>query len=958
MNSDASDTPRTLLAYFSHSYRPSEKEINLFFWELLSKHSLYFTVDSEENRDKPMDISYLEWMMRRCACFVAVIPRRDDSPPYNCSPYQVFENSLAIRAKKPRLIFVEEGLDETIFGVQPEEVCSFRRRREFLEEGKDDFMKFASRLAQRAHALATPDLGLRKPVTLLADTTQGSAYRSATVRSIRQIVRDQGYWFRTVNPTDFEQDSLFLRTIEGYSILISEVRQPYLAPDVLGLVHSRCVPTIRICHLEEHESVEEAQAAMHLPFNEHKWTDQDRSSWPLIFSKYQIDDDMEPVIFWKQPEEMHEKVRVRLRKITEKRVDLITEQEARGYFLRIGRLSGQMFISNAKAQNDFVDRLKHSLQRNAVDWFHYKDKDAIPIGSSDWLSEIIMEIRNSTIFVALVDSNYTASEWCISEFREAMNLFRNGGEIEIHAYVLEDGAQLPAELSMMQVAYIETLNDTSRIERIVENAVAFLETGKQVRLRPRARTQLVNLLAKLPSFASSNERRTLLQDAGLPARVLQKVRTEAQTSAKAAAEIVDDLAGWEQELKLRTKALGLLLSRTMGLVDSIEEQIFLAGMIRGYRLMPDIKLQLEARSPLRELGLAYFHERKELGTFESIQKGSLVDRKLDQHELDANLYALSVRSSAEQDDWHKMLRIIGKGLFHNNIFDDLLENYKRALDSLGIRNEQLGFCFATDAPGLRIPFEWAVIEGQRTPLCLRHPVRRFLDGCPEPRPTLRTLLEGEVAIPLRVLLVASNTGGIPEVENEVEELYSMLRDLFHRVGWPESNICRLNSQTATVDSIKWQIRHGHYHILHFAGHGGYDDEKPVLQVYQDASTQQIDQISATMLRSWIIDSDLCFVYLSSCRSASTEALELASAIRYFENVGQAIVEARVPEVIGFFWPIEDNQSRILATRFYEQFLKSFDAPLALYHARKSFEEENRIWAAPVLIQQLDTQKRS
>ena len=216
--------------------------------------------------------------------------------------------------------------------------------------------------------------------------------------------------------------------------------------------------------------------------------------------------------------------------------------------------------------------------------------------------------------------------------------------------MLEDGAQLPAELAMMQVAYIETLNDTSRIERIVENAVSCLETGKQVRLRPRARTQLVNLLAKLPSFASSNERRTLLQDAGLPARVLQKVRTEAQTSAKAAAEIVDDLAGWEQELKLRTKALGLLLSRTMGLVDSIEEQIFLAGMIRGYRLMPDIKLQLEARSPLRELGLAYFHERKELGTFESIQKGSLVDRKLDQHELDANLYALSVRSSAEQDD--------------------------------------------------------------------------------------------------------------------------------------------------------------------------------------------------------------------------------------------------------------------------------------------------------------------
>jgi hypothetical protein len=52
--------------------------------------------------------------MWRSACFVAVIPHRDDAPPFSCSPYQVFENGLAIRAKKPRLIFVEEGLDDPL----------------------------------------------------------------------------------------------------------------------------------------------------------------------------------------------------------------------------------------------------------------------------------------------------------------------------------------------------------------------------------------------------------------------------------------------------------------------------------------------------------------------------------------------------------------------------------------------------------------------------------------------------------------------------------------------------------------------------------------------------------------------------------------------------------------------------------------------------------------------------
>jgi hypothetical protein len=76
-----------LLTYFSHSYRPAEKEINLFFWELLSQYNLYFTVDAKKSNDEPMDITYLEWMMHRCACFVAVIPRRDDALPYHCSPY-------------------------------------------------------------------------------------------------------------------------------------------------------------------------------------------------------------------------------------------------------------------------------------------------------------------------------------------------------------------------------------------------------------------------------------------------------------------------------------------------------------------------------------------------------------------------------------------------------------------------------------------------------------------------------------------------------------------------------------------------------------------------------------------------------------------------------------------------------------------------------------------------------
>jgi hypothetical protein len=227
---------KSLLAYFSHSYRSSEKELNLFFWELLSRHKFYFTVDAEENSYKPMDVTYLEWMMRRCACFIAVIPRRKDELPYSCSPYQVFENGLAIRAKKPRLIFVEAGLNETIFGVQPDEVCIFRRG--WLEEGKTTFMEAAERFAQKAKAFAALDTGLVKPVALLINHKAGHGYNEHIIEEISKTLRDYGFSINQAGGSlGFEHDFLFVQEIEKCSLLISEIRSPYISPDILGMAH-------------------------------------------------------------------------------------------------------------------------------------------------------------------------------------------------------------------------------------------------------------------------------------------------------------------------------------------------------------------------------------------------------------------------------------------------------------------------------------------------------------------------------------------------------------------------------------------------------------------------------------------------------------------------------------------------------------------------------------------------
>ena len=112
-------------AYFSHSYRPEDKHTNLFFWEFFNKYNFRFAVDRKPDPPTPMYIPYIEWLMRQSACFVAVIPRREDSPFFHVSRYQVFESELASLVKKPRLLFIQKGLPEYLFKGDEEEICYF-----------------------------------------------------------------------------------------------------------------------------------------------------------------------------------------------------------------------------------------------------------------------------------------------------------------------------------------------------------------------------------------------------------------------------------------------------------------------------------------------------------------------------------------------------------------------------------------------------------------------------------------------------------------------------------------------------------------------------------------------------------------------------------------------------------------------------------------------------------------
>jgi hypothetical protein len=333
------------------------------------------------------------------------------------------------------------------------------------------------------------------------------------------------------------------------------------------------------------------------------------------------------------------------------------------------------------------------------------------------------------------------------------------------------------------------------------------------------------------------------------------------------------------------------------------------------------------------------------------QDAQSVDKQEKLH-LKTNLY----------DTFRKAALMILRGKYYQCMRDELYEEvfsaiqdlktlYQEALEAADFQKRLVRFCVTTDRSGFRIPFEWMKTSPDGSPLCLEHPVRRFLTGYADFRPEIQTVDKKD----LRVLLISADTGKIADVDNEVDDLEKFFAEV---VRLPKQNICKLDTSQATLGRIEKEITGGSYHLLHFAGHGGRDEQRgSYIQVFETLAKDNVAYINAPMLNEWIKNSNLRFVYMSNCLNANMVGMsEISSSklkFRPTQDILQAIVEAKVPEVISFHWPIEDNDSRQLANAFYEHYITNFDAAAALLEARKKFADQDaQIWAAPILVQQI------
>jgi len=306
--------------------------------------------------------------------------------------------------------------------------------------------------------------------------------------------------------------------------------------------------------------------------------------------------------------------------------------------------------------------------------------------------------------------------------------------------------------------------------------------------------------------------------------------------------------------------------------------------------------------------------------------------------------------------WRTEARSIGRGLYASLAQESTFVAGLSSSRNLPERGSDLWLCTRGPRASLDVPFE-LLYDGWEY-LALSHPLyRQVVLAGPiasrkvEPfRLFFKKLVQEKKK--LRILLVASNVGvRVDAVDQEVEVLSDFLRARLAQLG-VDHEIEVLHSADSTYARAQDALRNSHFHIIHYAGHGRFDDkiaERSSLFFREDTS---LKSMPASALKALLQESETRLLYLSCCLGARTA-----------EGVGQGdflglvdgIVQADVPVVLGYRWVVSDKGAKEMALSFYETLFSTLCPEDALFQARRKLSttrgRDDETWASPVLVVQ-------
>jgi CHAT domain-containing protein len=141
----------------------------------------------------------------------------------------------------------------------------------------------------------------------------------------------------------------------------------------------------------------------------------------------------------------------------------------------------------------------------------------------------------------------------------------------------------------------------------------------------------------------------------------------------------------------------------------------------------------------------------------------------------------------------------------------------------------------------------------------------------------------------------------------------------------------LNDEAATETAVKAALAEA-YQVLHFSGHGAYDQKHPNLSAIFLSGEDRLtsEEIASLSLSSYVL------AYINACETGITDMETIDT-----EYVGlvSAFLRAGVAQVISSLWPVNDESSALLGIKFYQEYLGGEPATVALANAKSWLREE-------------------
>jgi hypothetical protein len=419
----------TFAAYFSHSWKSRDVNLNVEIWTQISDAcELVVDLPATLTKDPPYYINRIEELLRGSDVFVSVLAARGAAPDpaaapgtdatLRCSSFALFEVRLAERFSLPRLVIYERSTgfrppaqikdNEMYLAFDRAEKVDLPERRQLQQVMRPKIRAWLDWVIghHRPKAYQPETSAL---IVLPEDSGDAAEAKAVLAHTLRQVGYDP-----IVLEASATGNADAFRLLERAGLVVMDVgpTSDWAALQVAAGAHARGIPAIRVLRRTTTGPLSNTD----LP-----WMLRDHPGG------YQKD-----IVMWNTPEQLASQLVPRASAMFNV-VRALNAEAASRHFQSKRYEAYSVFVShNLKAPHrDLVEEIFGQLEQRQVKCFEYQEVNRPGI---DWNKELKTQLAATTHFVALFGDGYETSEACTSELETVL---ARGDAVRILPYLLE-----------------------------------------------------------------------------------------------------------------------------------------------------------------------------------------------------------------------------------------------------------------------------------------------------------------------------------------------------------------------------------------------------------------------------------------------------------------------------------------------------------------------------------------